>query len=190
MEIYRLLKLEKESLEKFLKKTVSIDEKIKEIYSKNPQEIKDYIIPVDVSDEDYIQGWISTQFNKKYISEEVTTYKTNRNEYVRSKSELNIANTLSKMGVPYVYEKPFTLYNGQIIYPDFTLLDIRRRKEIYWEHRGMMDDVNYAINSVQRIKQLNKSGVVIGDNLIITEETKDFQLGTDEIERIVELVIY
>lgn len=58
-----------------------------------------------------------------------------------------------------------------MIHPDFTILDLKNRREIYWEHRGMMDDEEYARNTVVRIKMMMKNGIVIGKNLIISEET-------------------
>lgn len=103
---------------------------------------------------------------------------------MRSKSELNIANTLYKMEIPYKYKCPFVLMNGRTVHPDFTILDIVNRREIYWEHRGMMDDRMYLKQSVQRIKEYRKSGIYVGDNLLITEETSTLPLGTDEIEDI------
>ena len=93
---------------------------------------------------------------------------------------------LESKGIPYKYECPLVLQNGIVIYPDFTLLDIRNRQEIYWEHRGMMDDKEYARNSVQRIKTLMRNGICIGKNLIITEETLTYPLGTDEIKTIIQ----
>lgn len=113
-------------------------------------------------------------------------YLTDNGEYVRSKSELNIANLLYKMNVPYKYECPLTFSNGKIIYPDFTLLDIRNRREVYWEHRGMMDDRNYLKHTVQRGKDYRKEGIYIGDHLLITEETSVLPLGTDEILSVIQ----
>ena len=49
----------------------------------------------------------------------------------------------------------------------------------------MMDDKEYAKNSVQRIKTLMKEGLFIGDDLIITEETSTNPLGTNEIDAII-----
>ena len=83
-------------------------------------------------------------------------YDTKRKERVRSKSELNIANMLDSYGVPYKYECPLKLKDGKVIYPDFTVINVKSRKVIYWEHRGMMDDKNYANMAVSRIKQMRK----------------------------------
>lgn len=68
----------------------------------------------------------------------------------------------------------------------FTLLDIRKRREVYWEHRGMMDDRNYLKHAVQRVKDYRKEGIYVGDNLLITEETSVLPLGTDEILSVIQ----
>ncbi len=110
---------------------------------------------------------------------------TGKMEPVRLKSELNIANALAVKGIPYKYECPLILKNGTRIHPDFTVLNVKERKQIYWEHRGMMDDKDYATRSVLRIKTYMKNGIVIGDQLIITEETSLNPLGTNEIDAII-----
>lgn len=171
--------LEIKNLEQFLSK---FNEKnLKRLYSDYSQEIKEQIIPIDVSDEEYTNEWLSTPYLPKPVSEEIPVYVTDKGERVRSKSELNIANLLYKMGIPYKYECPLVFSNGYTIHPDFTILDIAGRREVYWEHRGMMDDRAYLKHAVQRLKDYRKEEIYLGDNLIITEETTNFPLGTDEI---------
>lgn len=189
-KVLKLIEKEIKSLEELIKKSEHIPQAIQEIYSSNPIQIKEQIIPVDISDEDYIKQWLAQPFTPKPIIENDSTQRTDRGEIVRSKSELNIANLLNKMGIPYKYECPITLYNGQTIHPDFTVLDVRNRREVYWEHRGMMDDREYAKHTVKRIKDLNKSDIILGKNLIITEETSTIQLSTKEIEQIISGYFY
>ncbi len=160
-------------------------EKIRQAYSDNPDEVKDYIDPIDVSDEEYLEEWIKKPFTAKEVTEDLPCYETFQKERVRSKSELNIANTLSKMGIPYKYECPLALKNGAVIYPDFTVLNVRKRKQIFWEHRGMMDNEEYATHAVLRIKNYVSNGYCLGRDLIITEETSTGPLGTDEIMRVI-----
>lgn len=161
---------------------------MKQLYSDYPKSIKQNISPIDISDEDYIEEWLLKPYERKEVTADVPVFISDKGERVRSKSELNIANMLYKMDVPYKYECPLMLSGGITIHPDFTLLDIRRRREIYWEHRGMMDDRYYLRQSIQRIKDYSKNGIVIGDNLIITEEMSTIPLGTDEIMRIIQLL--
>lgn len=184
-EVIKLINLEMTSLEKFLRKSDAINQKIQSLYSQNPQEIKKYIIPIDMSDDDYATEWMNVPYQKKKINSSVPVFVTNNGEQVRSKSELMIANRLFELKIPYRYECQLTLSGGRTIYPDFTILDTYNRREIYWEHRGMMDKQEYANHSVQRIKDYNREGIFLGDNLIITEETSAVPLDTSEIDSVI-----
>ena len=185
----RLLKIvgdELQALQILNKKSESYVNKIRQLYSGAPDEVKSVITPVDISDEDYAKMWMAIPFERKEIPEYLPLYETKRKERVRSKSELTIANTLDSLGIPYKYECPLTLANGKAIYPDFTLLHVKKRKIFYWEHRGMMDDREYATQAVFKVKQLRKSGISLGNNLILTEETTADPLGTDEIRAVIQ----
>ena len=158
---------------------------IQQIYSSYPEEAKKYINPIDMSDEDYVKHWLNIPYDGKGILDYVPYYETDRKERVRSKSELNIANALAVKGIPYKYECPLLFKNGFTIYPDFTVLNVKERRVKYWEHRGMMDDKDYAKNAVSRIKTYVNNGYYLGIDLIITEETSSSPLGTDEIDAVI-----
>ena len=172
-------------LEAFLKKSNDFIKQIQQTYSNLPDETKKYIHPLDMSDEDYKNYWLSIPYERKPIPDYVPFYETKLKERVRSKSEINIANALAEKGIPYKYECPLILKNGTKIHPDFTVLDVRERRVKYWEHRGMMDDKDYAKSAVERIKTLMQNGIFLGRDLIITEETSANPLGTDEIDAII-----
>lgn len=174
-----------QSLRKLLEKSIDAVGKIRQVYSKLPPEAKKFVKPIDVSDDDYASNWSNMPFEGKAIPEYVPFLETKRKERVRSKSELNIANALANHEIPYKYECPLQLNNGMIIYPDFTVLDVKRRRELYWEHRGMMDDKDYARNSVLKMKGYLQNGIYLGDKLIITEETSTAPLGTNEINAVI-----
>ena len=181
----KLLCKEKDNLESFLKKYAQINYKIQELYSKSTKEVQDYIKPIDMSDSDYAMEWQKEFYRKKKILPDVPVFITNQGEHVRSKSELIIANRLACLRIPYKYECPLTLSGGKIIYPDFTIWDINNRREVYWEHRGMMDSPDYAVHSVQRLKEYCQNGIFLGKNLIITEETSSVPLDTRYIDDII-----
>ena len=182
--ILKVISNEIRKLERFIGKSDSYVEDIRDIYSDFPPEVKKIINPVDMSDKDFSTNWESIPFQTKGLSRKTELF-TEKGEEVRSKTELNIANKLYKWNIPYKYECPLTLSNGIVIYPDFTVLDVRRRREVYWEHRGMMDDREYAKNAVKRIKDYEQSGFFLGDKLIITEESLSCLLGTNEIDRVI-----
>lgn len=186
----KLIKDEIDIIKNFLNK---VDKKVakngnvllQEIYSTYPDEAKEYIQPIDVSDIEYISAWICETYIGKTVSDEVPAFLTDNGEHVRSKTELNIANALHKHGIPYRYECPLTLKNGITIHPDFTILKMPERKVMYWEHRGMMDDIAYARHAVQRIQDYMNNGYCIGKDIIISEETSRTPLGTKDIENII-----
>ena len=185
-KINKLLHAEVKSIETFLKHSDKINCKIRQIYSQNPTEVKKYIDPIDCSDDDYIDYWNSISYEKNPLPIQSAVYLTENGEYVRSKSELNIANLLLKAGIPYKYECPLKLQNGNLVYPDFTVLEVKSRRVLYWEHRGMMDDREYSKNAVKKMKIYMQNGIFVGKNLIITEETSNNPLGTDEISEMVQ----
>ncbi len=184
----RLLKLinqEMEALKIFMKRYADKTEEIQRLYESYPEEVREMIIPADISDEEFVRRWMSVPFIGKEIKESDNMQRTDLGEIVRSKSELNIANLLYKNGIPYKYECPLILSTGEKIHPDFTVLDVKRRRVVYWEHRGMMDKDTYWPDAVQRVKKYGREGIILGQGLIITEETRDIVLGTSEIERII-----
>ena len=88
-------------------------------------------------------------------------------------------------GIPYQYEKPLLLQGFGVVYPDFTFLSPRTRREIYWEHDGKMDDPAYAKSAVRKIDTYQKNGIYPGENLILTFETSDIPLNTRTIQEMV-----
>lgn len=173
------------NLEAFLNKSKEPIDAIQQIYSSNPEQVKQYINPIDCSDEDFIEQWVKIPYERKRVMNGVPQYYTEKGDMVRSKSELNIANALYRKGIPYKYECSLRLKNGTILYPDFTVLDVVKRKVIYWEHRGMMDDREYAKHTVMRIREYENNDIWLGDNLIITEETSTCVLDTKDIEKVI-----
>ena len=76
--------------------------------------------------------------NEKYYEENLI-HKTKKGDFVRSKSELIIADKLFDKGISYEYEQEF-IRDGKKKIPDFT---ITYMGEYIWEHCGMMSNANY-----------------------------------------------
>ena len=137
-------------------------------YIINPKYDEMIIVP----DEDFIKAWREMEYRGKGFREDAPEYYTDKGERVRSKSEILIANALNRNHIPYRYECPLYLAGYGTIHPDFTVLNVRLRKEMYWEHLGMMDDISYVENALQKITMYMQNGIFLNDNLIITYETK------------------
>ena len=103
---------------------------------------------------------------------------TEKGERVRSKSEKILADFFYRNNISYKYEKPLNLSGYGIVYPDFTFLSRKLRKEIYWEHEGMMDKPEYAIKAVKKLNSYQMNGILPGERLILTFETEQDVLNT------------
>ena len=99
---------------------------------------------------------------------------------VRSKSEVIIADILEEFSIPFLYEKPLQ-FRRRTVHPDFTLLDIRKRKELYWEHFGMMDDREYRDEALLKIKEYESNGFYQYDSVIWTFESGKCPMNTRDI---------
>ena len=160
-----------------------------DIYAKIKEERKRYISPIAISDEEYVSQWLDTEYSSKGIAEDYPEYYTDNGERVRSKSEILIANALKKHGIPYRYEAPLNVKGFGIIYPDFTVLNVRTRKEYFWEHLGKMDDPAYAEGALQRIELYEKNSIFPGDKLILSHETLMRPLNTSNVEKMIALYL-
>ena len=110
---------------------------------------------------------------------------TYQGERVRSKSEKIIADALYRKQVAYKYECPLIINGLGKVYPDFTILNVQQRKEIYWEHFGMMDNTAYCEKAVYKINCYQKAGFYIGEQLILTFETAKNPLDTELVEHLI-----
>ena len=127
--------------------------------------------PIIVTDQEFRRNWESVEFESKGIAEGAPEYTTDKGEQVRSKSELIIANLLSKLDIPYRYEAPLKLKRLGTVYPDFTILNTRTRKTYYYEHFGMMDNQEYCNKAVSKIQSYILQGYYPGESLFFTFET-------------------
>ena len=137
-----------------------------------------------VNDEKYINDWIKQEYESLKFREGSPQYYTEKGLRVRSKSEVIIADMLCKNGIPFLYEKPLKLFN-KVVHPDFTLLNIKERKEIYWEHFGMMDDIEYRNKALIKIDEYESMGIYQYDSMICTFESGQNPLNIKNIRKMI-----
>ena len=157
---------------------------LKRIYEGLSAARKENLIPAELSDHEYVEKWKSVEYYHKDFADGTPEHYTSSGERVRSKSEVMIADALKHAGVPYRYECSLDLVN-RTIYPDFTILRINDREQLYWEHLGMMDDVDYCNNAIQRIRGYEASGIFPGINLILTMETSFLPINLSVINKMI-----
>ena len=143
------------------------------------------VMPLEKSQEEFVREWSTVSYEGKGFAADAAELITDRGEQVRSKSELIIANLLNQEKIPYRYEYPVSLQGLGIVYPDFTVLNVRTREEILWEHQGMMDDPEYAGKAIRKVQAYIMNGYLPGKNLILTPETRSIPLSVRVVRTLI-----
>ena len=157
-----------------------------DIYDQLPESRRQLIDPLVIPFEEYAATWESRPFTSLGFADDTTELLTDKGERVRSKSEMIIADLLYRENLHYKYECPLALGNNFTVYPDFTILHPITRREIYWEHMGMMDDENYASSALKKLASYILAGHYPGEDLILTFETHSVPLNMRMLHAIVE----
>lgn len=178
------IKKELGATERYLASTKSL--KAKYIYENLHQERRKLVNPIRIPDCEFIRDWELVEYEGKEFVEGTPEFYTTKGERVRSKSEVMIADMLDKERIPYRYEYPIYLKGVGVVYPDFTILNKASRKEMYWEHLGMMDDPNYAESVIRKITSYEQNGIFPGKDLILTYESKKNPLNSKIIKLMVQ----
>ena len=170
----------RKKLERFIAK-YDISE-VSALYENLPVARKHIVNPIIEPEDIYIEKWLLAYPGNQNSYPEEGLSQTNNGEMVRSKSEKIIADALEKYNVPYQYEPMLELgYNT--IYPDFVTLNIRTRKTIYWEHLGIVADIEYATKNFKKIQGYEKKGYLLGRDLIITMESAEAPIDVKLVEK-------
>lgn len=103
---------------------------------------------------------------------------------MRSKNEVYIASRLDHHNLLYRTDCQ-TGIKGLNYAPDFTILRKSDSKIIYWEHLGMMDDVEYRKNNKLKLEEYEKYGIVPWENLILTYDSTGGGIRADLIEAMI-----
>ena len=140
------------------------------------------VTPVREPDEEFIAAWQHYPYTGKPFEINAPEFYTSTGVRVRSKSEVIIADALSRAGIPFRYEHPTSVKGWGTLYPDFTCLDTRTREEIIWEHFGLMGDPDYTESTIQKIAHYTASGYTLGRNFIATFESGTTPLSIKQVQ--------
>ena len=152
------------------------------LYESLPEARKNVVVPIIEPDDDFIKRWYEAHPGQQNTYHEDGIYQTNRGDMVRSKSEKIIADALEKYKIPYQYEPMLDLgYNT--VYPDFVVLNVRTRKTFYWEHLGIISDIEYAAKNFIKVQNYEKNGYLLGQDLVTTMESTDSPLDVKLVEQ-------
>lgn len=143
-----------------------------DIYGKLQPARRALVTPILLPDEEFAKNWLAQSYEGLGFEEGAPEYYAESGLRVRSKSEIGIANKYDEFEIPMLFERPIKLKGWKTVYPDFTLLNVRLRKEFIHEHLGKMDDPEYLMENIAKINAYMKNGYFPGKNLILTFETK------------------
>ena len=162
------------------------DDEIEQIYQSSHGERQVLITPVEPTAQQLEEQWYNACYRGKEFREGVPVILTEKGERVRSKSEKILADFFYRNDILYKYEKPLTISGYGTIYPDFTFFSKKLRKEIYWEHEGMMDKPEYAQTAIKKINTYQMNKIYPGERLILTFETEQDVLDSRIVSELVE----
>lgn len=173
----------KEEIEDIGKYLPLHENSLENVYNKLNDYRKNIVIPMVLSDEQFVMQWEREHYETNPYLPEEKVYPTQKDELVRSKSEVLLADMYYELGIPYRYEAQLKLKNGKRKYPDFTLLKVKTREVIYHEHFGLLDNEEYRQASLNKLDEYSKNGIYLGKNLIITYEAEGHYLNIKEIKK-------
>mgnify|MGYP005746852899 FL=1 len=128
--------------------------------------------------------WSNSPFEHNRYKTENLVHQTLSGQLVRSKSESIIASELFLNNIPFRYECILNL-GDKIVFPDFTIRHPVTGQFFYWEHFGMMDNSDYADNTIDKLKSYVAHGIIPSVNLIITYETSNHPITQLKIANVV-----
>ncbi|MCR5442421.1 MAG: hypothetical protein K6E89_01575 [Sphaerochaetaceae bacterium] len=188
MKMLSAARKEKEQLEKcirILSSGYGITD-IDDVYPSLNKVIRRTEGPFSMTEDGYAMKWLKKNSYLKDRRQLSGQNKTLKGEYVKSKSEVIIADRLTYYGVPYVYEvttaKDAFEEMGR---PDFLILNKRTGKEYFWEHLGRMGDPQYAARNQVKMEQFARQGILPGKNLIVSFECGERPLSTEYVDSII-----
>ena len=158
------------------------------VYEKMGKGKQKLIEPVIMPREQYREMWLNEEYQGKPFYEDNLDIRTDRGERGRSKSEKIIADKMYREDIAYRYEYPLEIPGWGTIYPDFTILDEENRRNLIYEHFGMMDDEEYANNAIAKLQLYADAGYFVGDNLFMTMETSKKPLASEVLDGIVKQI--
>ncbi|MBR6473566.1 MAG: hypothetical protein IKS99_07595 [Firmicutes bacterium] len=159
---------------------------VETLYDKISPKRQPLISPIALTDEQFIRKWFrSMECEPMGFKEGDPLIYSMDGIRVRSKSEQLWADSLKRLDVPYVYEPMILLEGHGWARPDFGCLNVRKRKTVFVEHLGMMDDPSYAEEAVRKIHDYENNGLILGDDFLITMETRLLPLDPRSIDELV-----
>ncbi len=196
-QVLKVMEQEREALAAAQKAYAQLTEFYEDVYGKMGPQRQALVTPIIPTAEQKVKAWLAEPYQPLRKYAESATYLTEQGEYVRSKSELMIADRLYHAGIPYKYECPLEYSlephaepgsKSSRFYPDFTIFLPEQEKELYWEHFGLMSDADYLSHAIAKLSFYQRVGLLQSGQLILTFEAQSTNLDPKEITEIIERI--
>lgn len=147
---------------------------------------------------DLLQGYTNTFEFHQQIGEYLgidkfsqrCIHRTLSGDFVRSKSEVIIANILHQTGIPFAYEEPLVAPDGSRRVPDFTIE--WRGQTYFWEHLGMLGveeyRQNWELKKAWYEEHFPGQPITTKESSTLSEETKQIIASTFGVQPVYEEV--
>lgn len=142
-----------------------------------------HFAPRHSNTEDF-ERWSKASYETNPNHRENLIHPTNLGFSVRSKSEAMIAMALHFNCVPFRYESALSLDNITL-YPDFTIFHPVTGRIIYWEHFGLIDNPDYQMQYLSKIRHYITNGIYPSIDLITTYETSERPLSLETLDQVI-----
>lgn len=155
------------------------------IYKRLTPGRKQLVTPVQLPNEEFAKQWQAQSKPGNSFNSQNKCFQTSCGIFVRSKSEVLIADALTNHNIPFHYEMPLLL-NEKNFYPDFTCLHPSTRKVYIWEHFGLIDQPEYAMHALEKMILYQSKHFTQSNTLIITYETLAQPLTPQKINTLIQ----
>ena len=139
--------------------------------------------------EEALREWAKGPYRQNPFYKEYKVFQTSFGLMVRSKAEVMIAELLHGLGIPFQYDVEVLLQDTEgytvSYYMDFVILTPTGKK-IYWEHMGKFYEEGYREHNLKKICLYYDNGIILGNNFIITMESKKGGLSGKRILELIE----
>ena len=142
---------------------------------------KAFFLPDQVNIAKWIEDTKNHAYRTNQFHPENKIFDTASGDMLRSKSELNIDGLLRSLKLLFRSDSKLVLQDGTVVYPDFIVLHLTKKRLIIIEHFGMMDDPDYAMKQMRRLEAYSRNGLVLGRDVFFTMESKTKPLTRHQI---------
>lgn len=173
---------------KILQENLKWQEKLLQHYKSYDLDDVEVRLPGSYSEES-LREWAKGSYHQNPFYKEYKVFQTSFGLMVRSKAEVMIAELLHGLGIPFQYDVEVLLQDEEgytvSYYMDFVILTPTGKK-IYWEHMGKFYEERYRNHNLKKICLYYDNGILLGDNFIITMESKKGGLSGKKILELIE----